>query len=466
MGGLRQAPILGSPPHTRATFNLLSTRLAGLFRFQHQYGFLPFTTVRRLTYTRLEQYSFPVPPFAFPSATPQSSLVAKEPGTSPAQPVHSTSDKTRADEQKSEKRVAAARSAKTVHTPSKHPRDSSSDPDGSSPDLSPSNSFDAGTEDYPQGETRREALQAEPGWPHTKWQWRSNGWEKCEESVTGRASRKYCLGVLQCSNCNRLSRPNTDDHARRKQDGSLCTFCANGYRTLIECDPRAIQLRFQAEDEDEGEIREVCLHRGEHTHPRPPGGRLNETERRAVKKQVRLRPEASAHALRTGNAMRGIKGTSRIALLRLDGLSSGEYTWEPVSKDDIFHAYRLGPEGAKDRRELEQLEATIDEVLNTQSAHAKRDEAPAKQDKAGVEDGTHTPQPKARPAKRKRSVNSKQVLSPNSSEPKQARRTSNPQGNDKQEGTKHAKDDRQAKGAQPLRRSLRGQKNSEADEDV
>ncbi|KAI0308841.1 hypothetical protein OF83DRAFT_1189877, partial [Amylostereum chailletii] len=159
---------------------------------------------------------------------------------------------------------------------------------------------------YPNRDIRLElpASDAPRAWPVNKWEWRDNGQHVYTERTQecGHASRRWCLGILQCSGCRQYVRPKTSDAARKSQIGGPCknSSCTSPNLTHIKCSPRVFTHRFQF-DRDGVKIL-AWVQEGNHSHPRPPGGaHLTETEATELDKQVSRRPNASVHQLRTGD---------------------------------------------------------------------------------------------------------------------------------------------------------------------
>ncbi|KAJ7112759.1 hypothetical protein C8R43DRAFT_903545, partial [Mycena crocata] len=159
--------------------------------------------------------------------------------------------------------------------------------------------------DWPTGFVRRESVESleERKWKHTKWAWRSTGTVQHEGHA---AEIRTCLGVFRCESCNRLTRPKTQPGGRKAQIAEGCTSTTCHIDAPLvhdKCKARTFHYRIQRG----GESVLVWEHFGDHsTHDRPPGGTtLSKWEEDQVDSQVMRKPEASAHALRTGDPAPG-----------------------------------------------------------------------------------------------------------------------------------------------------------------
>ncbi|KAL1939097.1 hypothetical protein VTO73DRAFT_10357 [Trametes versicolor] len=156
--------------------------------------------------------------------------------------------------------------------------------------------------DWPHGDVVRERLHTagddDTRWKRTLWAWRSNGktWH-----MGYRVERRRCLGVMLCAHCERPVRPKTDVNAKAKQLILGCPRPACPRNTLevtAECDAETYHYQV----EREGERYDVWKHFGHHLHPRPPrNGYLSKAEEIALQAQIKRRPDANAHQLRTGD---------------------------------------------------------------------------------------------------------------------------------------------------------------------
>ncbi len=118
------------------------------------------------------------------------------------------------------------------------------------------------------------------------------------------AEARLCLGVYRCTSCGHLVRPRTSKTTRDKQRSEACPNgrCrVEGSLQPLECDAVAYHYKL----ERNGEQVQVWEQVGSHRHPRPPGGRVSLAEENAVDEQVKRRPDASAHQLRTGSGLPG-----------------------------------------------------------------------------------------------------------------------------------------------------------------
>ncbi|KAH9852176.1 hypothetical protein C2E23DRAFT_903981 [Lenzites betulinus] len=162
--------------------------------------------------------------------------------------------------------------------------------------------------DWPQGEQTREKVRtATPRkkgkrsseWKRTRWAWRSIG-DGHHPSKDFMVERRGCLGVIQCSQCLRCLRPKTDSTARGKQLLLGCSHrsCPRDSLDLITCDART----YHYSEERDNDMVDIWEHTGEHEHPHPPrDGHLSKAEEVALDTQIKRRPDATAHQLRTGD---------------------------------------------------------------------------------------------------------------------------------------------------------------------
>ncbi|KAI0761214.1 hypothetical protein BC629DRAFT_1597356 [Irpex lacteus] len=137
----------------------------------------------------------------------------------------------------------------------------------------------------------------------TKWATRSTGNRAHAESANGKAERRGCLGVLQCETCRSLKRPFTQPDSLKQQLIKNCTYarCRDPQLQHIQCDAYTLQW----EAHTDGGVVLIWEHHGEHDHRQPPDARLSQEEQERVDAQVALRPDASAHQLRTGSLTPG-----------------------------------------------------------------------------------------------------------------------------------------------------------------
>ncbi|KAJ7842638.1 hypothetical protein B0H14DRAFT_3456690 [Mycena olivaceomarginata] len=155
--------------------------------------------------------------------------------------------------------------------------------------------------DWPTGSVRRECNTGdEPHkWKHNKWVWRSKGKVQHDGQL---AEVRQCLGVLRCGNCQRLTRPKTQEASRKQQIKDGCTerTCRIDAPLIHEsCDARTLHYKMDRN----GRSVSVWEHHGDHsTHAKPPGGALSKFEEDQVDLQVMRRHDATAHELRTGDA--------------------------------------------------------------------------------------------------------------------------------------------------------------------
>lgn len=97
-------------------------------------------------------------------------------------------------------------------------------------------------------------------------------------------------------------RPKTDPNSRKRQIvlGCANSACPRDSLGLIKCNART----YHFSEDLEGDIVDVWEHEGDHEHPRPPrDGHLTRIEEDALDAQIKRRPGATAHQLRTGDAM-------------------------------------------------------------------------------------------------------------------------------------------------------------------
>lgn len=168
--------------------------------------------------------------------------------------------------------------------------------------------------DWPDGDIRREITQEaadeDPKWKFSKWVWRSTG---SYHPRGHRIETRTCLGVLSCSACGQLIRPRTDKNARSIQISHGCpnTLCRDPAAVVYphDCEARSYHSVIERDDQ----VFLVWEHRGHHHHPRPPGGRLSKAEESAFDGQVKRRPSANAHQLRTGAPVPGSVPIAMIA---------------------------------------------------------------------------------------------------------------------------------------------------------
>ena len=160
--------------------------------------------------------------------------------------------------------------------------------------------------DWPDGDQIRKQPcgQEAPGWKDSKWVWRSKGGVGVE--------KRTCQGVYECSNssCMRLSRPKTDVNAQKAQLQKGCSLC---HSPLKRQSCNAYFLYYQEIDEQDGVLYSIWKHFGNHTHKRPPGGKLTVQQQRAVDAQVLRRHDASAHVFRTGDTGPGSQPLGEIS---------------------------------------------------------------------------------------------------------------------------------------------------------
>lgn len=154
--------------------------------------------------------------------------------------------------------------------------------------------------DWPTGHIRREcnAGEQEPKWKQNKWVWRSNG-IRMHDGYS--AEMRLCLGVYRCGSCGRLTRPKTQQPARKIQIKNGCTgrTCPVDEPLIHDtCDAKTYHYKIDVN----GQSISVWEHFGDHsTHDRPPGGPLSKLQEDQVDAQVRRRHDANAHELRTGD---------------------------------------------------------------------------------------------------------------------------------------------------------------------
>lgn len=137
----------------------------------------------------------------------------------------------------------------------------------------------------------------------TKWVTRSTGNRAHAESANRKAERRGCLGVLQCETCRSLKRPYTQPDSLKQQLIKNCTYarCRDPRLQHIQCGAYTLQWEAQTD----GGVVLIWEHHGEHDHGQPPDARLSQEEQERVDAQVALRPDASAHQLRTGSLTPG-----------------------------------------------------------------------------------------------------------------------------------------------------------------
>jgi len=154
------------------------------------------------------------------------------------------------------------------------------------------------TFDYPQGFQRREApldASANSDWKQTKWVWRSNG----KVPYNGRmVERRSCVGVIECSSCQRPVKTKTQAGSRRTTLEEPCVKCG-GSLHQIPCS--VTSYHFESIDQN-GEPSKVWEHHGHHQHSRPPASRISPHERNLIETQIQLNPDASTLKIRTGTA--------------------------------------------------------------------------------------------------------------------------------------------------------------------
>ncbi|KAF9059636.1 hypothetical protein BDP27DRAFT_1431055 [Rhodocollybia butyracea] len=158
--------------------------------------------------------------------------------------------------------------------------------------------------DWPNGSQHREQLvgdiQAEKTFKENNWVFSSLGVSSFNGLV---AEKRKCLGVLECSQCQRLTRPLV--RGLKHQTGANCIM------------PRCSVSR------SDGEYL-LWNHVGDHDHPHPPGGRLSERQRLEVQQQVFQNQTATAHQLRAGNTSLGSVPLHEIAP-KLAGARTARY---------------------------------------------------------------------------------------------------------------------------------------------
>jgi hypothetical protein len=126
---------------------------------------------------------------------------------------------------------------------------------------------------WPDGpQLRKKVRYCEPdGWAHSNWVWRSNGYVDHPGSLhpkIDKAECRHCLGVFQCSTCDKLVRPNTKTKDMAAQLARDCPECT-GKLQWITCNARTYHFVI----EEDGAQYSIWEHSGSHPHPRPPAGR-------------------------------------------------------------------------------------------------------------------------------------------------------------------------------------------------
>ena len=157
--------------------------------------------------------------------------------------------------------------------------------------------------DWPDGSVVREQQDEEDRrFSENKWAWTSRGNSKQQGRPT---ETRACLGVLQCEMCKHFFRPLTD---RRHCEAQIQQSpCPNGRCRVagriqhLPCEAKVFLYQINRA----GKNVKVWEHSGNHTHVRPPQGRLSRREQDAVDQQVIRRPDATVFQLRTGDPAPG-----------------------------------------------------------------------------------------------------------------------------------------------------------------
>jgi hypothetical protein len=156
---------------------------------------------------------------------------------------------------------------------------------------------------WPDGpQLRKKVRYHEPdGWSHSNWVWHSNGYVDRPGSLhpkIDKAECRHCLGVLQCSACDKIVRPNTKTKDMISQLARNCPECT-GKLQCIPCEARTYHFVVEEGDSQYS----VWEHSGTHrSHPRPPAGRR-------PPRSVPRPPVVDVRA----NPMRPLSGTSAAA---------------------------------------------------------------------------------------------------------------------------------------------------------
>ncbi|KAF9552183.1 hypothetical protein CPC08DRAFT_728802 [Agrocybe pediades] len=158
---------------------------------------------------------------------------------------------------------------------------------------------------WPQGYVLREIEEGTEtrNWKQTKWQWRSIGPVKRNSRTV---ELRNCLGVVVCTDCERVYRPRTDAASRKRQLLQACTGKSSARSQPCGASLAHVECAAQAHHykvERDGVIFLVWEHFGLHQHLRPPNGRLTAEEEESLDQQVSQRPSASAHEYRTGDSL-------------------------------------------------------------------------------------------------------------------------------------------------------------------
>lgn len=122
---------------------------------------------------------------------------------------------------------------------------------------------------WPEGDQRREQVRGkeEKWWDASKFSWRSTGNVNHNESISGKAELRFCLGAFACNACGFLVRPHTKGYNSQSQASCSCGG------SLVHHQCKAKVWRFVAERG--GVEYSTWVHKGSHlSHPRPPGGRV------------------------------------------------------------------------------------------------------------------------------------------------------------------------------------------------
>jgi hypothetical protein len=145
-------------------------------------------------------------------------------------------------------------------------------PTASRPTLQ--NGLDA--KNWPDGsQMRKHRRYHEPdGWAHSNWSWRSNGHIDHQGSLhpkPNKAECRCCLGIIECEDCGKISRPSTKVADMKAQLDRRCQESRCGGSLLqVDCEARTYHYVI----EEAGIQYSIWEHTGYHkSHSRPPVGR-------------------------------------------------------------------------------------------------------------------------------------------------------------------------------------------------
>lgn len=162
---------------------------------------------------------------------------------------------------------------------------------------------------WPEGPQRWEQVQGQENslWAASNFAWHSMGSRKHNESYTGKAEVRKCLGVFKCKSCQTLVRPKT-----RAYKDQLAERCSCGGALLwTKCDAQTWYFPTRCDDSVEYLVWE---HVSSHFSPdRPPAGRLSAEQWAAVDKQTARHHDATAFQLRNGDLRPGSVPLASIA---------------------------------------------------------------------------------------------------------------------------------------------------------